>query len=91
MSATNELVFNSFKHFLQSYDTTKSGSGVSAQVKTSVPIDVSGLSQSDNPLETVVLRNRQSTDSCLFSDHTICPNDVEPEVFDWIFYHLDYK
>ena len=90
MNENNESVLQSFKQFLQTYDSGKSGLNVKSSPFSDVStVDVADLSS--NEIQTVVLRSRTSTDSCLFSEHTISPNDVEPEVFDWIFYHLDYK
>ena len=87
MSETNESVLHSFKQFLETYDSGKSGSNV----KTTPISDMSVAEMTDCEIQTVVMRSRTTTDSCFFSDHKISPNDVEPEVFDWIFYHLDYK
>ncbi|XP_054154987.1 serine-rich adhesin for platelets-like [Oppia nitens] len=92
----NEQMLNVFKSFLQTY-VPKPVADQQQQSRVSSGGGIGGhhhhqdLSKCDNPLETVVLRNRQSTDTCLFSEHTISPNDVEPEVFDWIYYNLDYK
>lgn len=82
MTANSESVLQSFQQFLSTYRTAAPVADVST-------VEVPDLS-SDH-LQTVVLRSRNATDSCLFSSHTISPDDVVPEVFDWVYYHLDYK
>ena len=85
MSANNESVLQSFRRFLDTYQTGPTGLHVPEVSTVQVP------DLSSEHMQTVVLRSRTTTDSCLFSEHTISPSDVEPEVFDWIYYHLDYK
>ena len=84
MSANNSLL-QSFRQFLDTYQTGPTALHVPEVSTVQVP------DPSSDHMQTVVLRSRTNIDSCLFSEHTISPNDVEPEVFDWIFYHLDFK
>jgi hypothetical protein len=85
MSIESNEVKN-IKQFLNSYDCGKSSDNNEIQTQ-----EKDGLNGSDEIQPSVVMRNKGTSDSCAFGDHLIAANDVECEVFDWLYYHFDYK
>jgi hypothetical protein len=87
MSIESNEVKN-IKQFLNSYDCGKSSDNNNKEIQTQ---EKDGFNSSDEIQPSVVMRNKSTSDSCAFGDHLIAANDVECEVFDWLYYHFEYK